>query len=334
MLVWLGACLLMYLLPLLHELGHAVVGSLLHMRVEGIIVGGGREVLRTRFVGLSVSICVRPLQGLANVYPRGHRLLCARQFFMVLAGPAVDLSVLAVVPIMDVHFGLPSYPTSTATHGISMLLYAIFVFEAQFLIYGLWPREYYRGGRKRWTDGYWLWTILFSHKTVHIALQSSTADFHCRQGNFSKARDLYRQMLHEKDLKTEERTHILDAVACLPIFYDCPQFLNEADECSMQALEISPSSLTLKGTRGSILIYLGRIAEGRALLEEVWKQSPSDVDRAICACHLALASSLEGDTNRTDKMIALGRNIDPHCRVLDKVFKEIEEARRNRNQNS
>jgi predicted Zn-dependent protease len=123
------------------------------------------------------------------------------------------------------------------------------------------------------------------------------------------------------------RTRILDSLACIPLFSGKDEFLRQADDWSLHALEIEPSSLTLKGTRGGVLVELGRIEEGKQLLEDCFKNSASVNDKSISACYLALAASKQGDTQRALDMLELARNVNPQCVVLLRITERVTGSR-------
>ena len=104
-------------------------------------------------------------------------------------------------------------------------------------------------------------------------------------------------------LNGAERLFVLDYLACLPIMENLKNFLPMADACSREALELQPQNLTVKGTRGSILVELGRIDEGEPLLNEVYATSEADHDKGISAFYLGLIAKARGDLDRA-KMFA------------------------------
>ncbi len=61
-------------------------------------------------------------------------------------------------------------------------------------------------------------------------------------------------------------------------------------------LDALDNSVTCLGTRGSVLIDIGRIKEGRAILEEVLAKTESTIDK--CYSHVVLAQAEEKGGNR------------------------------------
>ncbi len=69
----------------------------------------------------------------------------------------------------------------------------------------------------------------------------------------------------------------------------------DCDRLSLKLLETSKNSITARGTRGSVLIDLGRIDEGKAILLEVLKQTNSPTDRVFSNAFLAIAEQRLGN---------------------------------------
>ena len=114
----------------------------------------------------------------------------------------------------------------------------------------------------------------------------------------------------------------LDSLACLPIMDNLKSFLPAADEFSRESLEIQPQNLTLKGTRGAILVELGRIDEAEPLLNEVYTTSEADHDQRISAFYLGLIAKARGDRNRA-RTFALQSVIYPEKWLTDRTQKEL-----------
>ena len=74
-----------------------------------------------------------------------------------------------------------------------------------------------------------------------------------------------------------------------------PELLPRALTAIEKAIELAPGSITLQGTKGSLLIELGRVDEGEALLQKVAAESESENDLAYCAHYLAVARLLKGE---------------------------------------
>ncbi len=102
-----------------------------------------------------------------------------------------------------------------------------------------------------------------------------------------QARALFSEAI--QTAKTDElKVHLYELMANLVIVAQLMDYLPEADVYSQAAIALQPDVITLKGTRGSILVELCRVEEGVAMLEEVFENSPSNFDKTISAYFLAL----------------------------------------------
>jgi cytochrome c-type biogenesis protein CcmH/NrfG len=67
------------------------------------------------------------------------------------------------------------------------------------------------------------------------------------------------------------------------------------------------------------LVDQGKIEAGMAMLQEVMKHDPSEFDRAICACFLALGEIKQGNLSKAKEWIQLAQKLDPNCGALPRI---------------
>jgi Tfp pilus assembly protein PilF len=94
--------------------------------------------------------------------------------------------------------------------------------------------------------------------------------------------------------------------------------LEEAERCSAEALRLMPWDINIKDTRGCVLVELGRVAEGVAMLSEAAAELPSRL-QAWPLSYLALAAAREGRPHEYHDYLAQARHLDPECPVLEAV---------------
>jgi len=87
---------------------------------------------------------------------------------------------------------------------------------------------------------------------------------------------------------------LLDGVATFVLSSGCHELLPEAGDWTAEAMRLARDEITIAGTRGSVLIESGQIAEGEALLREVVQRSSDDNDQAISFLYLAIAAKSRG----------------------------------------
>jgi len=100
--------------------------------------------------------------------------------------------------------------------------------------------------------------------------------------------------------------------------------LPEADRWSAKAIELLPDEPAVQGTRGTVLLGLGRLDEGIALLErseqgttEQGTKRPQA--RALDLAALALGEALRGDSGRARALLAKVHALDPRCELLPRA---------------
>ena len=77
---------------IVHEAGHALVGTVLRMRVYGITIGSGRVLYTGKIGGVNVQVGAFPLFGAVVAAPLGDALLRPRLALLYLAGPLANLA--------------------------------------------------------------------------------------------------------------------------------------------------------------------------------------------------------------------------------------------------
>ena len=96
------------------------------------------------------------------------------------------------------------------------------------------------------------------------------------------------------------------------------------DAFSAKLVELDHNSLTSQGTRGSVLVDLGRIEEGKTMLEGVLAKTTSTIDKTYSNIFLALAAKAEGDVTLACEYATKAKKIDPSCPALKRVAALLE----------
>ena len=100
-----------------------------------------------------------------------------------------------------------------------------------------------------------------------------------------------------------------------------------SDELSQRLLE-KDNNVSTRGTRGSVLVNIGRVAEGRAILQEVLDQTQSNVDKGYSLVFLALAFEAEGNLNEARAHAIVAKETDPGNASLKRVARLLEPKQR------
>jgi hypothetical protein len=146
-----------------------------------------------------------------------------------------------------------------------------------------------------------------------------------QQQHIDRAKETSRKLI-ESIAEPAEKVRVMDGLACIPIMEGLRSYLDEADRISREALELEPQSLTLQGTRGSILVELGRLGEGKKMLEDVYARSKAVHDRGICALYLGLAAKSEGKQDEARAWGQRAKKLCPEEWLMRRVNVELEKG--------
>jgi tetratricopeptide (TPR) repeat protein len=104
--------------------------------------------------------------------------------------------------------------------------------------------------------------------------------------------------------------------------------LREADQLSLEALDRArslslPNLASYRGTRGCVLIEMGKVEEGLVLLREAFEELQHPWEKAFCAGFLAWAAARRGDWEKSRRYLDLARRSHPGCVGLERVTREL-----------
>ena len=93
----------------------------------------------------------------------------------------------------------------------------------------------------------------------------------------------------------------------------------EMDQLSQELIAANPGNVSVMGTRGSILVDIGQIDEGKAMLIEVLEKTDSSFDISYTNIFLALAEKKQGNLELARKYAEQSAKLDPNCPALKRV---------------
>jgi tetratricopeptide (TPR) repeat protein len=99
-----------------------------------------------------------------------------------------------------------------------------------------------------------------------------------------------------------KKVFVLDHLACLPIMSKCSDYLLEALHWIERALALNPKNPTLMGTKGGLLVELGRLQEAVPFLQECLTTSTANHDFGISTSYLALVAKRTGQSAEAEKL--------------------------------
>lgn len=346
--------ILMTPLIIIHELAHASVAGWVGLRVFGIVIGMGKTIWYGKFLGLEWAINSLPVSGITTVGARPVPHIRSKLFLIYLAGPASHLLMALIF-----HLLLQGLPSS----GWSYYLLRALVFANVFLaVVNLFPRKVSVMTGMQGSDGWHLLRAPFLKESeltkqyigcfAAEAMQAyATNDLDAAKAwvvkalaldeksgiarnilgiilmarrDYHASRETFVGLLDSEDGK-EPGLHylLLNNIAYLNALLREPGLLIEADQFSAEALQHLPWVPAVTGTRGTVLVELGRLEEGIALLKKSMAGHAEKQGKALNACHIAIGELRRGDLDSARAHFAIAKTLDPRCFLLQDVESQL-----------
>jgi hypothetical protein len=337
-----------------HELGHAGVGRLVRFKVLRIVVGVGSPVLERRAGSTSIEIRALPVGGATYGTTSARRALRTRLWLFAAGGPAATIVVTAMAWKLELVLG----PSTWA----GFVLWAFTMAGIVTAVTNLIPMR----SRGRTSDGWKLVTTPFlsREKLDQTVAQSATIEAieHSRRGDhdvaiahahamvaehpeavgpraalsvlllqaerWAEAADEIRDQLTSLPLDEDQRASHLNNLAWADLMVGDPARLEEADHASAEAFQRKPFAEAIRGTRGSVLIERGVLAEGIQLVASSDLPSLTPRQKAYTHAYLAIGFARSGNVWEARKRCASARAADPTVPLLSRAVAEVGAAER------
>jgi hypothetical protein len=134
-----------------------------------------------------------------------------------------------------------------------------------------------------------------------------------------------RVLIYYKELVTlfpssTKRTQFIDQYLTCSLEMDAVSSNSaEMDQLSQELLASNPGNISVVGTGGSILVDIGRIDEGKAMLIQVLEKTESLFDKSYTNIFLALAEKKQGNLDLARDYADRSAKLDPNCPALKRV---------------
>jgi len=315
-----------------HEAGHLLCARICAIPVGLMVIGCGRVLMRRHVGATELQLRLVPLGGLVlpAAIPDLQRRWPLALFFVggvlgniAAIGAIIGLHSVGAVPtILHDARGVPLVnPQVAILAGTQVLL----------IIIALIPYSASFGGKPVASDGLQLLRLAFSRLPYAVRLQPysgaatrlsllsaasarissqlartdrwSDAD---ARGEFSAS--LQRELAQD-GLPAEEEMLVLDALVTDGLIFADPAVRPELDQWSLRALQVGPKVKTLIGSRGAVLVELGRYQEGKQLLETVaFSSDAAPFDALMSQVFLARAAHALGDAALANDLMTKARS--------------------------
>jgi len=329
---------LLFLSIAIHEFGHALAGFMGGFEVMIVAIGKGQQLASFRLGNLRVRLHPFPIAGQCVIGLRSSPYSQHRHIAGVLAGPLANGLVALSVILSQTH-----NPTWNGFAEINIL----------FFIGNLIPFSLQEKSRPLASDGLRIHQILsdpahqaallresyfgVTFSTLRSERQtrraSEIADEGVREvpesivlkinqsialmdeGSNEEARRVLLAVIEDPKTTDAHRALSMNNLAWNDLLAERPDLLDEADRLSEAALRMQGWKSEYLGTRGGVLVSLGRASEGIPLLHQAFNRNPPQ-SKALNACHLSMAFKMQGNMPESRRYEELAGRLDPDCLLL------------------
>jgi tetratricopeptide (TPR) repeat protein len=350
---------LIFFLPLsivLHELAHAFTEVALGLRLFVVSYGlSGRVLYRRRFRDWTLEIRRSLSGGFALAAPRSTRWLRLRWSLVVAAAPLANALLAAAAFV-----AAPKFPSiegmlqSFAWANLILLVVSLFPWKYA-TPFGVSPSD----GLALLTISFASSKMLQKRHAAYFALEGMDclrmkdpegAEAWARKGlreypgevsnrsvlgvallaleRLDEARSLFLELAASDEPLANEpqnKAIFLNNVAWADLLTGDGNLLEEADQYSQQAMRLTPWVASIKGTRGSVLVTLGRLDEGIRLLEQAFEEHDEKDNKAANACFLSVGFKKAGNLAASQRFLETARTLDPECQLIPRALEEFGE---------
>jgi uncharacterized membrane protein YgcG/tetratricopeptide (TPR) repeat protein len=352
-----------FLLILLHEAAHAAVARLMGLSVTWVSIGCGKTLLTFQLAGMRIQLNLFPLGGATaiSIPPnfRGGNPAFALAL-SVFAGPATHLVIL----ILFLCFAPEAKTAWPSGSWQSQFLTQLYFLNNLNLFVNLLPIKQLSMEGLAMSDGYHLLRLITERaeviETYRQAYFVFQAEEHKQAERYAEAAALYQQglaahpdqlrlmlplsgmqkqagefeaarqtllaaqELSQKSEHTMLRPAVLNDLAYADALINRPELLAEADAHSQEALRLLSHEPAVIGTRGAVLLRMGKIEEGLRLLNVAYQRYSKPQQRAEEACWLALGEALRHNFAAADGWWRVAQGGQPKAYLVKLIQRELQ----------
>jgi tetratricopeptide (TPR) repeat protein len=341
-----------------HELGHAFTGRALGWHVHQIVVGIGKPLFKARWAGMLFDFRSIPVAAATWVLPEDTRWLRPKWFLIIFAGPLVN-AAMALAVIVACGGNLRPLDLDSMPIPARLFVWA----NAWVLLINLCPHQA-KASFGLLTDGGQLMQLLSFRKKAIARLQALRYTFEasasrdrtdlaaarswCEKGlalfpedvhllnlsaityldeqNYQPAREVLLKLLAKEDQPPYRRAVYLNNLAYADALSQNPAWLAEADVYSKDAYTMLPWAPEVVGTRGTVLVALGRYEEGLSLLQKSMEDAYTPRSKADNACYIAIALARRGKLGEALKYLRVARDLHGKSPILARAEEVLQSS--------
>lgn len=337
-----------YFSILCHEMGHFMAAKMVGFKPFLVKVGTGKKILDLKILNSVIEFNTIPSGGITYISNLSLDKIKSKLIFMYLAGPMINCLLLGLI-ISIYNYRILNARFIEDLYTLKFIKPFAF-FEFFVIVANLLPFESTSYGKKHSTDGKQIldtltktneqfiqeklglarYTINKNDSAIHFfnndlktlqILYEAQVQFETR--NFDQTIKLLEPILITDKLIVRDKLYILDILVSIVIDHEQMKYLEKADRWSAQALDLAGDIKTIQGTRGAILIELGRYSEGKQMLLPLTEPGNDIIDIAYSCCYIAKADYFLGNENQVKDWLIKAKQIGAAPRVLLRIQKEI-----------
>ena len=341
-----------------HELGHALAARALNLHVFQVVVGVGKKLFECRMFGVLVEFRTIPYGGFTLALPADETRFHLRHFIYALAGPVANLIVALLILAVAGWDRIADFRPHQKISPWSLL----FASNVLIFLTNLIPSSFASSAGQMVSDGmHLLRSFMLKQEDVsqlrvacflmHSQAAKARGDMRAAAdwidrglevfpadrslltvhgGNLieaarlEEARTLFKTLLQDTDASDlAGRALLMNDIAYVDALMGGNALLEEADEYSDYALKMLPWSAPVKGTRGTVFVQRGQLADGIALLQNSIEEAEERWGRAQNACVLAIAETRRGNHAAAAHYLSLARELQPSCLLIPRAESAI-----------
>lgn len=342
---------------LLHELGHAFVGTACGIQIRQVVIGSGPIMGVTNWFGWRWEFRALPFSGYIAPLPTSKVWYRLKHTLTIAAGPLVNALLLLCMALLP----LPSKTIGQSPLQSSLIWWFLFI-NAYYLFSSLWPRRVNIRNRRGETDGLQLLKLPFLNPQqidarIAGAHHAAALDYYARKryaeacaeceqalaltpdnwlvaisysvalieaGDANKAIEVCDTVLANDPIESPAHLAAANNKAIALLMRHPRNTPEEADRLSeMVYLNDRENKFHLL-TRGSVLVTFGKIEEGLRLLYNVLPHHHERGARAWVTAYIALGEARRGRIAEAGRYLEEARTIDPSCQPLSFVQAELD----------
>lgn len=348
--------LFIILLIIPHEIGHAVAGQLLGMRLFRIIVGFGKTLFTVKIFGWLWEFKAIPLIGMTIIANKSRHRYRLKQFIVILSGPLANVLVMIILlKTFSVDFAYNDFVSKLT------LILNFFIANTIVLFGNLWPKNiqtiygnlpsdglslfttinlsqskiderlalFYalEGGeqliQKQWKSAKQWYEMGLNEFPNNPICLNDMAILALKTGNFNIAKVIFEKLVQYNKIEQQLKILIKNNLAYTYAILGKEELLVEADRLSKEVYDSAPWVSMFKGTRGVVLIELDKLNEGLAVLREAMAIEDMPENKASLACYIAIGESRKTNIRVGRKYLSEAKQLDSDCYLIPIAEREM-----------